>query len=174
MPSTYTLIASATPSGTTSTTFSSIPSTYSDLKLVSSTRTTRSGANLDLLGYRFNGDGTASNHKYIRLSSDASSSSIPSSTIGNELVQYSTGATSTTNTFASSEIYIPNYTSTSSNKVFYTDSVTGQLNSTAFYQAIFANQWLSTAAITSITIYSTNAANFVSGSSFYLYGIKNS
>jgi hypothetical protein len=80
------------------------------------------------------------------------------------------GANQTSNTFSSSEIYIPNYT-VSQNKPFGSFSVT-ENNATAADIWAGANLWRNTAAITQINMKAVSS--FVSGSSFFLYGIKNS
>ena len=77
----------------------------------------------------------------------------------------------TSDTFGNAEIYIPNFSS-SNYKSFSADSV-NENNATSNLVAITASLWSNIAAITSIKI--SDAANsFASGSSFYLYGIKNS
>ena len=79
------------------------------------------------------------------------------------------GTSATSNTFATAEIYIPSYR-VSQHKQISMDSAT-ENNATTAYRAVDAGLWRSTAAITSIEL---DGSNFVSGSSFYLYGIKNS
>jgi hypothetical protein len=68
MANTYELIEAQTLGTTaTSVTFSSIPGTYTDLKLVASVRTAwASDTNDQLLEFRFNGD-TGSNYTYRQL-----------------------------------------------------------------------------------------------------------
>ena len=79
-------------------------------------------------------------------------------------------ANSTADTFTNFEIYIPGYAS-STYKNFSIDSAQ-ETNATTAYTELWAMLWSNSAAITSITLNSD--ANWVSGSSFYLYGIKNS
>ncbi len=79
------------------------------------------------------------------------------------------GTSATSNTFASADIYIPSYLATQ-NKPVSIDSAT-ENNATEAYRAATAGLWRNTAAITSINL---EGGDFVSGSSFYLYGIKNS
>jgi len=80
-------------------------------------------------------------------------------------------ATATASTFGSAEIYIPNYAG-STTKPFSTFAVQ-ENNTTAAYIESGADLWGLTNAITSIALIA-GGYNFVSGSSFYLYGIKNS
>ena len=169
MATTYTLISSNTlGSSVASVTFSSIPSTYTDLILYYSVRTARV-AGIDLLRIRINTDTTANNFKYMRLSSDASTASSDS---GINLVGYADDTSNTTNTFSSGEIYIPSYNS-SSNKPYNAYGAT-ENNTTTAYMAMFGNLWLGTSAINQIIISSDNTQNLLANSSFHLYGIKNS
>jgi hypothetical protein len=78
----------------------------------------------------------------------------------------------TTNTFSNVELYIPSYTSTSA-KQFSTYSVLENNDSaanTAFILSM-ANLYRGTSAITQLALAPNFGTNFVSGSSFYLYGI---
>lgn len=169
MANTYKLIASnVLGSSAASVTFSSIPSTYTDLVLRISTRVDFATLDSNVL-IRFNGD-TASNYSTTWLyGNGASALSGRSSTtriIGASMTE---GTSATSNTFATAEIYIPSYT-VSQNKPIAMDSAT-ENNATTAYRAVDAALWRNTAAITSIEL---DGTNFVSGSSFYLYGIKNS
>jgi len=76
-------------------------------------------------------------------------------------------ATYTANTFASAEIYIPNYTS-SNYKSLSVDFV-GENNATTSYQYFTAGLFSNTSAITSLVIDGTD--NFVQYSTATLYGI---
>jgi hypothetical protein len=171
MPSTYTLISSNTLSSTTATvTFSAIPSTYTDLILNVSARSSQSGASASGLRIAFNGTNTASN---TQLQGDGVSVYTARATGGSlQVIGLINGPTSLATTFSSQEIYIPNYTNTVI-KPFSTFAVQ-ENNITEAYTEIFANLQNQTQAITSITASVTAGASFVSGSSFYLYGISKS
>lgn len=78
-------------------------------------------------------------------------------------------ANATANTFNNAEIYIPNY-SGSQIKSFSVDSV-NENNSSSAVAAIFAGYWNTTSAITSIDIFAYGGGNLVAGSTFTLYGI---
>jgi hypothetical protein len=80
----------------------------------------------------------------------------------------SSGTSYTANTFASNDIYIPNYTS-SNYKSAISDTVT-ENNATLSFADLYAGLWRSTSAITSITI-GPNGTGFAQYSTFSLYGI---
>lgn len=172
MATTYTLISSnVLTSSAASVTFSSIPSTYTDLVLKCSVRTDRASTS-DQLRITFNGD-SSTNYSYITLLGDGSTGS--SQNLANASFSqnhYVDGNTATSNTFGNSEIYIPNYL-VSVNKPLSGFSA-AENNATSAIITAVASLWRNTAAITSIGIVPTTGPNFVSGSTFYLYGIKNS
>jgi hypothetical protein len=173
MPSTYKLISATTLSTTTTTvTFSAIPSTYTDLVLRIGSRDSFSNGNGVSIKLRFNSD-TASNYSWTLLQGSGTfvSSSRASNQSGRTDFEASSDAGQTANTFGSTEIYIPSYT-VSQNKAISGFGASENNNSTANRIGSSANLWRNTAAISQIDI--TTYQNFVSGSSFYLYGIKNS
>ena len=171
---TMTLISSQTLGGTTaSVTFSSIPSTYNDLKLVVSARGDTAAYPV-AINLKLNGD-TATNYSYTNLlgnSSVTSSTRASSQTV--DAIQHVDGASATASTFGSWEIYIPNYNSTGS-KPFFGIDVIETNDITAAHAEIQANAHLYRGAsgISSIT-FTPSSGNFVQYSDFYLYGIKNS
>ena len=80
-------------------------------------------------------------------------------------------ATATNNTFANFEIYIPSYTAIQ-NKPSSAFGVAENNATSPIFIQVSAGLRSVTDAITSISL--VPSGNFVSGSSFYLYGIKNS
>jgi len=170
MPSTYTLISSnVLSSSAASVTFSAIPSTYTDLVVRFSGRSDTSST---IVAITFNGD-TATNYSNVRLRGDGTTAySFLDSSVNKIYGYYGTNTSSTTaNTFTNAEIYIPNYLVSANKPVSYYS--VQEDNATAANILPSANLWRNTAAITSIT-FTPNTGNLVSGSSFYLYGIKNS
>jgi hypothetical protein len=174
MANTYTLISSNTlSSSAASVTFSSIPATYTDLVLRVSARTTE--ANTDSsFNVTFNSD-TATNYSRTRLvgnGATASSSRLSNST-SIDTSHNANGSTSTSNTFSNVEIYIPSYLVSQNKPVGLSNAL--ENNTTTAYINASAGLWRNTAAITSIVLNGIpGAGSFASGSSFYLYGIKNS
>ncbi len=173
MANTYTLIASNTlSSSAASVTFSSIPSTYTDLVLKISARTTSTGTQ-DTFAMQFNN--TTANYSIIYI--EGTGSSVSSGGLFNATTRTDvtvTGNGSTSNTFSNIEIYIPSYT-VSQNKPSSVFSVNERNASSAIMQ-VTANLWRNTATISSIKLdaLTYSGYNFVSDSSFFLYGIKNS
>jgi hypothetical protein len=77
----------------------------------------------------------------------------------------------TANNFANIEMYFPDYTSTGRTKPLSLYGVLEHSSTVNNYLFAMAGLNTSTAAISSIQI---NNGSFIAGSSFYLYGIKNS
>ena len=169
MAITYQLIASNTlGSSAASVTFSSIPNTYTDLVLRASIRT--DGAGTNYIFSRFNSD-TGANYSYTHLGgSGAGASSFRSSSAAFNYYYNASTAADTSNTFSSLEIYIPSYLASQNKPV--SGFQTSENNGATAYIGADANLWSSSSAITSILLSPSSSNNFVSGSSFFLYGIK--
>jgi hypothetical protein len=153
--------------GAASIDFTSIPQTYTDLKIVVSARSTYS-ALTDTLFVKPNGLTTNGSSRWIigdGLNAGASSSA------AFNYVREINGNTATASTFASVEIYAPNYTS-SNYKSFSSEGVTENNAGVGVRTGITAGLWSSTAAITSITLTATNG-DFVQYSTATLYGVSN-
>ena len=174
MASTYTLISSNTlSSSAASVTFSSIPSTYTDLVLRVSARSDNGGSSYDYCNLVFNSD-TAANYSetWIRGNGSTAASSRSTGDIALFGIFAADGNTATANTFGNTEFYIPNYTSTA-NRPVGQFGVT-ETNATAALMAAQAALYRGTSAISRIDIQPYAGTNWLTGSSFYLYGIKNS
>lgn len=172
MANTYVLIESVIvgSGGSASITFSSIPQTYTDLKLVCSARVNITG-DIDSVMVRPNGSSASLTNKWIQ-GDITSSGSISSETYSFILVR-ANGNGSTANTFSNGDVYFPNYTN-SNYKSTSNDSVT-EGNGTRVLLNLVAGLRSDTAAITSLLLVpETSAKVFMEHSSFYLYGIKNS
>ena len=163
MANTYTLIEAKTlGSAVASVTFSSIPQTYTDLKLVISPRSNRIVADDMKLQFNSNTTGYTAKRLYGNGAGTGSDSALHLNI---------NGADSTSNTFSNVEYYIPNYTS--SNYKSWSGDAVSENNGTEAYAEFGAYLWSNTAAITSISVITVNG-DLISGSTFYLYGIKNS
>jgi hypothetical protein len=171
MANTFELIASSTvgSGGAASIDFSSIPATYTDLRVVASVRTNRA-PDSDAIKMRFNGSSTSFTGKVL-YGSGSGIASFAGTTdgIGNAYVP---SAYNTANTFGNTEFYIPNYAG-STNKSVSVDSV-GENNATYAEMDMIAGLWSNTAAITSISIVPNVGTLLLQYSTAFLYGIKNS
>jgi len=164
----YKLIASSTvgSGGAANIEFTSIPATYTDLVIQLTYRTSVAGPTDGKIAFNSN----TSNFSWRSVFGTVSSALSGTNTANNALGQVQ-GTNATASTFNSTQIYIPNYTS-SNNKSFSIDYVT-ENNATLAYAGLVAALWSNSAAITSITI-SLDAGNIVEHSTAYLYGISNS
>jgi len=177
---TFTQIGSAVTvgaGGTTSVTFSSIPNTYTDLMIYMSIRSSRTGVNFDSIGYRFNGSTSGYQTRYIYAdgSTVGSYSDTTFSPAGQVWGRFDGGAinagNTTSNTFTSIALYIPNYAG-NTNKSFSSEIVS-ENNATAAIAQVTAGLWSNTAAITEIAFRDNNLGNIAQHSTFYLYGVSN-
>jgi hypothetical protein len=172
MPSTYTLISSnVLATSAASVTFSAIPATFTDLVLRWSSRDSNSLTDLRV-AIIFNNNSASYSYTYIY----GNGSSAGSSQATNTFIRInggSTGADATANTFSSSEMYIPNYAGTAYKPVFVIAMPeTNAATFTGIGMTANAALYSNSTAISRIDL--TASDSFVSGSSFYLYGIKNS
>ena len=171
MPVTYNLIASNTlSSSAASVTFSGIGSTYTDILLRLSARMTVAGP--DNINVQINS--FTNSHSYTELYGNSSTAASARATgVGFfRLTNILPGTESTSNTFCSAECYFPNYAGSANKTMSHFGA--GESNSTTIpYITATAGLLSQTAAITSLTI-TPAGGSFVSGSSFFLYGIKNS
>lgn len=159
---TYEPIATSTLTSVTNTfTFSSIPSTYTDLRIIASI----AAPSGDNLGLRFNGGATS---VYSQTILQASGTTITSSRVANNSFIYLNSGT-TNSAFWQYEINVMNY---SDSNIFKTEIHRNTESGPSTYVGLQTGLWRSTAAITSITIYTTAFSNMSVGSTFTLYGIK--
>lgn len=170
MPNTMTLIASSTvgAGGASSIDFNSIPQTYTDLLLKVSCQTNRNG--IDTLRLIFNSSTSSYSGKVLYASNTTPASFTGATAYGPYLAA---NGTNFANVFASIDCYIPNYTSTSTNKSFSTDSV-AEATTASEEMALSAGLWSNTSAITSISLVPNVGSAIQQYSTAYLYGIKNS
>jgi hypothetical protein len=151
--------------GASSIDFTSIPSTYTDLVLLGSTRSSNSNNYGDIF-FTFNGATTNRSARYLEGSGSAAASGTQT-TMGAGSGQ---GNSATASTFGNFQLYVPNYAG-STNKASSADGV-GENNATQAYATLTANLWSSTAAINQITILPLSTFVFQQYSTATLYGIK--
>ena len=173
MPDTFIKIASVTvgSGGSSTVSFSAIPSTYTDLLVKVSARISNSDSTWTLV--QFNGDTTNGNYAYRYLEGNGTTPSTGSFSSSAGVPGGSNNfASATSNTFGNSDLYIANYTS-SNQKSSLLNGVT-ENNATAAYQDFSGNKWSGSSAISSMTFTAVNSGTFAQYSTFTLYGIKNS
>lgn len=162
MAKTYEKIATTTlGSASSSITFSSIPSTYTDLVIVTNTQRDASGSGPVGFLAQFNGD-TGTNYSVTAMLGNGSTAFT-----GRESNQ--TGAfvlTGQDGIWGNSIINVMNYANTTTNKTLLTRINTTSSNGVSLYVGL----WRSTSAINSITL--TGSAALKAGSTFTIYGIK--
>lgn len=170
MPNTFTLIASSTvgAGGAASIDFTSIPSTYTDLVIKVSARSSSTGSAIDRYAtFQFNSSTTG--RTFRRLYGYGSTAGSDNGTFGYAFSM--SGTTGTASTFCNAEFYIPNYAG-SNNKSMSQDGVSEQNSATVNWLDMNANLWSNTAAITSIK-FTPDTGNFAEFTTAYLYGVKN-
>jgi hypothetical protein len=154
-------------------TFSSIPQTYADLRIVLSVRGQRTSNTWDNVIVYFNG--ITSNYSSRILYSQAGGAvtvNSESNTGFFNFIQYQPSGTATANLFGNGEIYIPKYTNNRFKQVISSSvAPTLSISDNIFNQS--AGLWSNTAAISSIT-FGVSTLNFAANSSISLYGIKSS
>jgi hypothetical protein len=153
-------------SATASVTFSSIPGTYRDLRLVIASRTTYTTNVYDALYVQINADSGA-NYNYVEMHGDGSTAgSASAANTASEVVGYSATSYSGNTQFGVTTIDFLDYAVTDKHKTFISRASDAQSQVLAF-----AGRWASTSAITSMVFTDNRGTSFVAGSSFYLYGI---
>jgi hypothetical protein len=145
-------------------TFSSIPSTYTDLVLIFNGGKSIAGSSVD---FRFNSD-TGSNYSFTEIygnGTTAASQRVSNRTYG-ALAFNAVPDSGLTSTII---MNIMNYSNTTTNKTAI--SRNGSIGTSFPGTEAIVNLWRSTAAINTITLSNSGAATFSIGSTFSLYGI---
>ena len=165
MPITYDRIATTTlGSANNSITFSSIPSTYTDLRVII---TPLANATVYYMAIQLNGD-TGSNYSFTSLYGNGSSATSNRQTSQTEIgVIWFNGATTTIPAFATIDLF--SYASSTNKTVLATNSADNNGSGTV---EIHVGLWRNTAAINSIKLFDTSAGRqMAAGTTATLYGI---
>jgi hypothetical protein len=166
-------IATATGTGSAGNiTFSSIPSTYQHLQIRALAQDTATQNFASVYYLRFNSDSGA-NYAWHNLSGDGTNVAATGYASFNEIyLSNSASRSGTTQTMGVSIIDILDYKNTSKNKTVRAFSgVDNNLASSgSYYVMSISGLWMSTAAISSITLIPNNS--FSTRTTFALYGIK--
>ena len=169
MANTFQLIASSTvgSGGAAAIDFTSIPGTYKDLCIVASVRTDRPSQSYSNMKIKFNTSTSNITGRFLRTI-DTGVENYPASAAE----WGAPGSSATSNTFGNAFIYIPNYAG-SNDKSVSIDSVIEQ-NTLNQFSYLSAGLWSQSAAITSLSLYSSDSSTLlVQHSTAYLYGVKN-
>jgi hypothetical protein len=170
MPATYESIASTTLGSAAATvTFSSISASFTDLVLVVMGRSSRTSASSDQFLVNVNSD-TGSNYSQTFLFGNGSTAGSSRASNGTYIYAGDIDATGGSSYAGFSTIILnfQNYSNTTTNK-----TVLSRTSSPNTFVEAVVGLWRSTAAINSITLdLVTASAEFVSNSTFTLYGIK--
>ena len=158
---TYTPIATTSPSSGTSYSFTSIPSTYTDLIIVASVIVASGAPDLFMT---FNSD-TATNYSttYMTGNGTAASSGRYSNATSARITN--NGVPNTTAGGSNQVIQIQNYANTTTYK-----TAISRANNTTYGTDAHVSLWRSGSAITTITL-TLGSSTFAAGSTFTLYGI---
>lgn len=168
MALTYELIASQVlTSNTIVVQFAALPSTYTDLVVRMSIN--RGGGTNTILVY-INGSSATYTDNVTRGISTAVTN-LTNSGLGN--ANFNNSAAGATNSFSNNEFYFPNYAGT--NKKSYSALTNQPANSTTQAIGIWGSHWTNlTQPITQLEFSGASLSTLLAGSSFYIYGIKNS
>ena len=151
-------------------TFSSIPSTHKDLRIVLQGRDTATGTGLTTPRMKINSDGTAANYtasQYFEVFGGSTAQGTDAATTNGCSLGQVPGSSGNANAVGMLDIVIPNYTGTTFHKTVKCHSF-AVYSSTIYEMRAFA--WKSTSAITQIDIRAGTTA-FVDGTTATLYGL---
>jgi len=152
----------------------SIPSSYEHLVFLVSARNDTSAIEVSNDFY-FNND-TAGNYSYTTLYTQLTGTTISGATSNGQarlVGPYSAGSTVFNDTFAVTEVWIPNYSNTSNWKQVVIKNVVPNDSTSDYNRRVMnvAGMWQSTAAINRIDLVASSGS-FTAESTFTLYGIN--
>lgn len=176
--STFALIGSTVLSSSqSSVSYSNLNPKYTDLYLIASSRTDYASAKDQLL-IQMNSDTTAGNYSSgynMYDGTNASGAFYGTRTITTSGIKFAglTGANATSGLYGVLEVDFINFSSSTAHKTVIAEGGMSDLNATSPNVSVgsFAGNWMSTTACNSVTLKPVNGSNFVSGSTFSLYGV---
>jgi hypothetical protein len=174
MAFTYSKLAESTvgSGGASAITFNNIPQNYTDLCVKYSLRSAFSGAATVDCYLQFNSSTLGYSERMIYNSSGTAAGSASNSAGNIAWAGTMPTVNATASTFGNSELYIPNYASTTTFKSLSFDNSGENNSATAWSLMLNAGLWSNNTAINSITLYSANSSNLVQHSTATLYGIR--
>lgn len=147
-------------------------SDYTDLRLLVSSRVDTGSGDYTNMLLQFNSSTSNYYQRFLAGNGSSPDTGANSGGFSGFVFWYGNTTATTSNTFASADIYIPNAYS-SNYKSVSVDGVT-ENNATSAFAHMMAGTWQDTSAISSIKVASFGGQNLKAGTSVYLYGIKNS
>jgi hypothetical protein len=160
--------------GANAVTFTNIPQTYTDLKIVISARAASGTDAAQGLYFQFNGDGST-NYSGITLRNLSNALNAYRTNGGNAFLEFDiTNSANGSNHYSAVDLYIPNYTSNIFKQAIGHSIKEDNTTASSYtYNILRANLLKTNAPIRIITI-GTNitAPNFAGGSTVTIYGIS--
>lgn len=165
--------------GASSITFSNIPNTYAHLQVRAFARDTSSTGTYNAFKLQFNGDTSSSNYAFHMLygtGAAAGADSTTTGTFGWIYLDTYPNAGAITNNYSGGILDVLDYASSNKYKTVrwlggHDNNGTGSTDSRKGFINLKSGLWLSTSAITSVTLSSDGTA-FAQYSQFALYGVK--
>ena len=173
MPNMELIEAKTLVSATSSVTFTSIPQTYTDLKISVSGRTTGGvggSGELGTISFSFGSTSYTYSDRFLGGNGTAPYSSANSVVATSTPIYWVNGSGSTASTFASVNIDIPNYTLNNAKNFSY--EATPEYNDSTLRMMLGSISTTKTDAVTEIILTAGQTA-FAQHTTFYLYGISN-
>ena len=163
---------SAAGGGSSTLSFTSIPSTYKHLQIRGIARASAADSADHNIVAAFNSDTTFTNYRTHVLDGDGASASSGAAQVSGFYASagLTLGNTSTASTYSATVLDILDYTNTNKNTT--TRALNGFDRNGAGFVRFASSLWINTAAITRIDLSLRTGGNFVQYSQFALYGIK--
>jgi hypothetical protein len=173
MANTYSLIEAKTLSSATATvTFAAIPATYTDIHLRICGRSSQAVDSWQQIYINLNGSTTDYSTKAL-IGYNSGTQAFGNNSPYINAIWGVSGSASLANTFGNIDIYFPNYAGSNLKSVI--SNFAGETNaSDGALGGISGHVWANSSAISSFAITNSSGENFLTNSTFYLYGIKNS
>jgi hypothetical protein len=165
------LIAEATPSGTGTVSFTSIPGTYKTLEIDYVGRSDLAANNLEHIKLELNADTTVGNYRWVYNQAYGTGTWGGNGTDSN-LIAAVTAASAPANSPGVGRIIIPFYALTTFKKGAISQT-TLRYDDSAVHESLilYGLEWENTAAITRVDL-KLGSGSFVAGSTFRLYGVN--
>ena len=172
LPNSYESIATTTvgSGGSSTITFSSIPSTYKHLQIRILARSNKAADVTDYLKLRYNSDSGANYSVHLLYGNGSSVTALGFASQNENWIQRVSGAGATASVFGTAVVDILDYANTSKYKTMR--NLGGIDNNGSGLVYLASGSWQNTAAISSISITAGDGTSLDQYSSFALYGIK--